>query len=219
MQCGRMGWRHGPWSQLQGEATGRIVLQNRRQGTAIRSAGPAGSADGDRTSTEVRGPPGRDAEPEPARPHALRRHAHRISCAADTSPSPPHDGHHSDHTSPRPPHRGHVRRSGTCSGTSAPQNASCGLMMISADSVASGGPPKNESRIRSSTFATDGKSIATSSASQSARVPDRRPRRTSGAAPHRAALRSPSNLEKTPSRDRRPKYRVGTGVPAAGTRA
>ena len=63
----------------------------------------------------------------------------------------------------------HVRRSGTSSGTVAPQNASCGLRTISACNPTTGASPKNECRIRSSTLATDGKSIATSSVSHSAR--------------------------------------------------
>ena len=47
-----------------------------------------------------------------------------------------------------------------------PQNASCGVRMISADSPAVCVGPKNECRIRSRTLDTDGKSIATSSANE-----------------------------------------------------
>ena len=101
-------------------ATDRILLQ-------IRVSDPGGQRMEMRTSTNVGGAPrgetlNRNRAPSRT-PAGTRR---RISCAAETSPSPPHARHHSAHTSPRPPHRGHVRRSGTWSGTEHPRRPPAG---------------------------------------------------------------------------------------------
>jgi hypothetical protein len=71
-----------------------------------------------------------------------------------------------------------VRRIGKSSGTVTPQKASCGETTISAEREAMGAAPKNDSLIASRTLDTDGKSMATSSDSQSAR-PCGRPDRAS----------------------------------------
>ena len=62
---------------------------------------------------------GRHAQPELVRSTTLPRRRRR-ACTTPAS------------VSPRPPQPVHVRRSGTSSGTVAPQNASCGLSTISA---------------------------------------------------------------------------------------
>ena len=86
-----------------------------------------------RTSTSVYGAPGGitlNRKRAPSRTPAGTRNL--SSCVDDTSPPPPQGVHRSCQLSPRPPHRVHVRRSGTSSGTVAPQNASWGLSTISA---------------------------------------------------------------------------------------
>ena len=174
------------------------------------------------TSTTGRGsPPGSHAEPEPRAFANAGRHPQPHLVRGRDLASPPQAGHHSDQTSPRPPHRGHVRRSGTCSGTSAPQKASCGLTMISADNVASRGPA--EKRIAHPVeHVGDGRKINRDFVAQP--VGARLPRHEAFASyeRRRSASRSTSNARDT-SRNaapaHHPRCRDDSGAQAAGRRA
>ena len=178
-------------------ATKRLDADRRRRGDRVGTASADGNPDFDEGRRRaLRG----DAEAEPrafahagrhAQPHLVRR--------PTISPSPPHgSAPFRPHLAAaaaaraRPPQR-HVQRH-----ERAPER----LLRADDDFRRQRGfaaPPKNESRIRSSTLATDGKSMATSSASQSARLPASQAGIV-GAAPlrRRAALRTRETPRGTP---------------------
>ena len=122
-----------------------------------------------RISTRVSGAPGGITEKRkrsPPRTPAGTRSS--TSWKERTSPQPPHWPHHSSHVSPRPPRSLQICRTGMPIGIVVPAKAR-GTQDDLADSSSRALAPKNACRMRSRRSDTDGKSIATSSANQSAR--------------------------------------------------
>src|SRR5207247_10243817 len=94
--------------------------------------------------------------------------ARRTAWWKRAAPVPRQRGHGSAHVAPRPPQHGHSPRIGTSSGTTRPCQASSFDSDTSADTTsASALSPRKASRMRSTTWPTDGKSMAISSAKHS----------------------------------------------------